>query len=81
MNSLDIDDAFESYMHAVNPTVQRESAQYRESRRCFMAGMWQTLQHMMRVSSDLTESEAMREIAQLEDQLKQFNDRVKHDKD
>jgi hypothetical protein len=81
MKSLDIDDAFEDYMRAVNPSVQQESAQYRESRRCFMSGMWMTLQHMMRVSSDLTESAAMREIAQLEAQLKQFKARVKDDKD
>jgi len=61
--------------------VQQQSTQYRESRRCFMAGMWLTLQHMKRVSSDLSEVEAMIAIAKIEVQLKQFNERVKHDKD
>jgi len=81
MKSLDADDAFAGYMHKVNPDVALHSVQYRESRRCFMAGMWQTLQHMLWVSTEWPEADAMKEIAQLEDQLAQFKERVKQDKD
>lgn len=81
MKSLDIDDAFEGYMRATNPGVAQHSSQYRESRRCFMAGMWQTLQHMLRVSAELPEAEAMRQIGLLENQLMVFKQRVTQDKD
>jgi hypothetical protein len=81
MKSLDADDAFEGYMRKVNPDVAQHTPQYRESRRCFMAGMWQALQHMLWVSAEWPEADAMKEIAQLEDQLAQFKERVKQDKD
>jgi len=81
MTPLDIDDAFDGYMRTVNPSVAQHTAQYRESRRCFMAGMWQALQHMLRVSAELPEAEAMAEIAQLEAQLVAFKQRVAQERD
>ncbi len=78
MKSLDIDDTFEDYMRKVNPSVEQHSVQYRESRRCFFAGMWLAMQHMLQVAEELSENKAMIEIAQ---QLKQFRDRVKKDAD
>lgn len=37
---MNIDDAFEGYMAAAyNPPIERDSAQWRESRRVFMAGV------------------------------------------
>jgi hypothetical protein len=81
MTPLDIDDAFDGYMRATNPSVAQHTPQYRESRRCFMAGMWQMLQHMLRVAELLNDEGAERELARVEDQLVQFKQRVAQDKD
>jgi hypothetical protein len=81
MKSLDIDDAFDAYMRAANPDVSWCSTQYRESRRCFMAGMYLMLEHTLHVASELPEDKAEVEIAQIEDQLVQFKERVEQDKD
>lgn len=80
MTPLDIDDAFDGYMRATNPSVAQHTAQYRESRRCFMAGMWQALQHMLGVAA-LPDAEAEAELARVEQQLRQFKQRVAQDKD
>jgi hypothetical protein len=68
-------------MRATNPSVPQHSAQYRESRRCFMAGMWQTLQHVLRVADVLAEEDAYRELSCVEAQLVAFKERVRQDKD
>jgi hypothetical protein len=81
MKSLDIDDEFDDYMRKVAPDVEQHSVQYRESRRCFYGGACVVLMHIMQVASDLPENEAEIEIAQLEDQLAEFSDRVKRDAD
>jgi hypothetical protein len=80
MTPLDIDDAFDDYMRAVNPSVAQQTAQYRESRRCFMAGMWQALQHMLSVAA-LPDAAAEAELARLQAQLVQFKHRVAQERD
>lgn len=78
---MDIDDTFDKFMRVVNPSVEQHSAQYRESRRVFFAGMWALLQHMLKVSYALPEEVAMRDVAHIEEQLLQFKKRASEDKD
>jgi hypothetical protein len=82
MNSVDIDDAFDDYMHSTNPDVLPHSLQYRESRRCFFAGALVMFNATLNVAkASITEIEGERELEKLLRQLNEFSDRVKDDRD
>jgi hypothetical protein len=77
---LDIDDAFDDYMRAVNPEVAAHSVQYRESRRAFFAGSAALYYHLL-VLAGYPEVAAMAEMKQIDEQLENFKTCVTQEKD
>jgi hypothetical protein len=71
----DLDDMFEDFMHRVNPTVREQSSQYRESRRVFFAGITAMFSLLMQTTS-LPEDGALKVIADIEQQLDDFQKRI-----
>jgi len=77
---LDLDDAFESYMRKVNPTVAETSTQYRESRRVWFAAVAVIYYYLLSVTT-LPEDDAIKLLAKIEKQLREFKTRVEKDRD
>lgn len=76
MISFDIDDEFEAFMRKANPLVRESSAQYKESRRVFVAGVAATYSFLLNELTPLPEEQAMKELEKISDQLKAFRKRI-----
>jgi hypothetical protein len=73
---LDIDDVFEDFMRKVNPSVAEHSVQYKESRRCFFAGCAAVFYNTIALTT-IPEPDAMQELTSIDNQLTEFQERLK----
>jgi hypothetical protein len=77
---LDLDDAFEEFMHHTNPAVDKTSVQYRESRRVWFAGMFLMFSHI-KFLANFPDDVGFKVLDNFEDQFKAYRKLVSEDKD
>ncbi len=78
--NLDLDDAFQDFMHQVHGgTVKETSVQWNESRRVFFCGVEQMFSFSMQLAA-LRDDEAEQGLANIQKQLTDCAQRLKEDK-
>jgi hypothetical protein len=78
---LDIDDAFAEFMRIANPRVEEHSTQYRESRRVWVAAMFQLFRFMTVEVVKLSDEEGEVQLTRFHEALREYRRRISEDKD
>ena len=77
--NLDLDDAFENFMRKVHAGLPETSVQWNECRRVFFCGVEQMFSLCMQLTA-LPDDEAEKGLANIQQQLRNFAQRLLEDK-